>query len=191
MTSKKRIATFLGAVALLSSSSLANTADIDAKSFRCLSKMTAVREFFVDNLGGDLDATLAAANAKTGAVYPPGSVVQLIPGEAMVKRDAGFSGATHDWEFFALDVSKEGTKIGARGTVDVANQLGTCLSCHIQAAPQWDLVCETTHGCPALAVTAAMIGALQRTDPRCGNEPVSPEDEKALKELEQLRKGRG
>src|SRR5262245_11439629 len=73
---------------------------IDAKSFRCIRKMTPVRHFYVDNLRGDLDATLAAANSPNGAVYPPGSVIQLIPGEAMVKRDKGFNPATHDWEFF-------------------------------------------------------------------------------------------
>jgi hypothetical protein len=46
--------------------------------------MTPVRQFYVDNLRGDLQGTLAAANAPTGAVYPPGSVTQLIPGETMV-----------------------------------------------------------------------------------------------------------
>ena len=86
-------------------------AQIDATSFRCITKMTPVRHFYVDNLRGALDATLAAAKSPTGAVYPPGSVVQLIPGEAMVKRDKGFNTATHDWEFFELDVSKDGTKI--------------------------------------------------------------------------------
>mgnify|MGYP006158182199 CR=1 FL=1 len=33
-----------------------------------------------------MPATLAAANAPGGAVYPPGSVIQLVPTEAMVKR---------------------------------------------------------------------------------------------------------
>jgi hypothetical protein len=75
-----------------------------------------------------------------------------------------------------------------RGTVDVANRLGTCLGCHGQAQAQWDLVCENTHGCPPIDVTRAMIGALQRTDPRCVNPPVSPEDAEALKQLQQLPK---
>jgi hypothetical protein len=48
-----------------------------------------VRQFYVDNVSGDVAATVAAANSATGAVYPPGSVIQLIPGEAMVKRDKG------------------------------------------------------------------------------------------------------
>jgi hypothetical protein len=51
--------------------------------------MIPVRQFYVDNLQSNLDATLAAANSATGAVYPPGSVIQLIPGEAMVKHDKG------------------------------------------------------------------------------------------------------
>jgi hypothetical protein len=89
---------------------------ITASSFRCVTKMTKVRHFYVDNLRGDLAATLAAANATAGAVYPPGSVIQLIPGEAMVKRDPGFSALTHDWEFFELDVSKEGTQISSAKT---------------------------------------------------------------------------
>ena len=51
--------------------------------------MTPVRQFYVDNLLGNLDGTLAAANAPEGAIYPPGSVVQLVPTEAMVKRETG------------------------------------------------------------------------------------------------------
>lgn len=83
---------------------------IDASSFRCITSMTPVLQFYVDNLRGDLQGTLAAANSPTGAVYPPGSVIQLVPGEAMVKRDKGFNAATRDWEFFELDVSKDGTQ---------------------------------------------------------------------------------
>jgi hypothetical protein len=73
----------------------------------------------------------------------------------MVKRDKGFNAATHDWEFFELDVSKDGTQIRKRGTVDVVNRFGgNCFSCHVPAAAQWDLVCETGHGCAPLPVRA-------------------------------------
>src|SRR3989441_13075531 len=162
---------------------------IDATSFRCITSMTPVRQFYVDNLRGDLAATVAAANSPTGAVYPPGSVIQLIPGEAMVKRDKGFNAATHDWEFFELDVSKDGTQIRKRGFADVVNRFGgECFGCHVPAAAQWDLVCESGHGCAPLAVTRAMIGALQRTDPRCENPALSPEDAEALKQLNELVK---
>jgi hypothetical protein len=185
------------AVALLLSTGPGNATDrtvegdlrIDATSFRCITKMTPVRHFYVDNLRGNLDATLAAANSPTGAVYPPGSVVQLVPGEAMVKRDRGFNPTTHDWEFFELDVSKDGTHIRKRGFADVVNRFGgNCFGCHVAARPQWDLVCEADHGCAPIPVTRAMIGALQRTDPRCNNPPVSPLDAEALKQLNQLLK---
>ena len=75
------ICVILCSVALLLSAGLVNATDIDASSFRCITKMTPVRQFYVDNLQGNRDATLAAANSTTGAVYPTGSVIQLIPGE--------------------------------------------------------------------------------------------------------------
>jgi hypothetical protein len=162
--------------------------DIEANSFRCITKMTPVREFYVDNLQGNLDATLAAANSVGGASYPPGSLVQLIPTEVMVKRDSGFDVTTHDWEFFLLDVSKDGTRILKRGAAEVVNLFGgNCFECHSRAAPQWDLLCETGHGCAPLPLTSGMIRALQRTDPRC-NEPTSPQDAEALKQLNEVLK---
>jgi hypothetical protein len=175
------------AIAVILVTTIGKAADIDANSFRCITKLSPVRQFYVDNLQGNLDATLAVANSPKGRVYPPGSVVQLIPAEVMVKRDGGFDVTTHDWEFFLLDVSKDGAHIKSRGTTDVANRLGTCIGCH-KAVPQWDLVCETDHGCAPLPITPTMIGALQRTDPRCGR-PISPEDAEALKQLDELRKG--
>jgi hypothetical protein len=84
---------------------------IDDNSFKCLNQMTKVRHFYVDNLLGDLDATVAVANSASGGTYPPGSVLQLFAGEAMVKQRPGYNPATKDWEFFELDVSPEGTKI--------------------------------------------------------------------------------
>jgi hypothetical protein len=186
---KERVSTMLCTGGFLLFTGLGNATDIDANSFRCITKMTPVRQFYVDNLLGNLDATLVAANSTTGAMYPPGSVIQLIPGEAMVKGDKGFNAATHDWEFFELDVSKDGTQIRKRGTIDVVNRFGgNCFSCHVPAAAQWDLVCETGHGCAPLPVTRAMIGALQRTDPRCGNHPISPEDAEALKQMNEVLK---
>ena len=185
---KERVSTMLCCGALLLSTALGNAQDVGANSFRCITKMTPVRQFYVDNLRGNLDATLAAANSPSGAVYPPGSVLQLIPTEVMVKRNSGFDATTRDWEFFFLDVSKDGTRINKRGTTDVVNQLGgNCLECHRAAAPQWDLVCETDHGCAPLPITPAMVRALQRTDPRCGK-PTSPEDAETLKQLNDVLK---
>jgi len=185
------MAAALSSITLLLATDLGHAADgdsqIDAKSFRCITKMTRVRHFYVDNLRGPVDATLAAANSSTGAVYPPGSIVQLVPGEAMVKRDKGFNPATRDWEFFELDVSKEGTQIRKRGFADVVNRFGgNCFACHVAARPEWDLVCESDHGCAPIPLTRAMSGALQRTDPRCDNGPLSAGDAEALKQLEKL-----
>lgn len=171
---------------------LGNAQEIDSRSFRCITKMTPVRQFYVDNLQGNLDATLAAANSTTDAVYPSGSVIQLIPGEAMVKHEKGFNAATRDWEFFELDVSKGGTLIQKRGFAEVVNRFGgNCFGCHNAARLEWDLVCESDHGCAPLPVTRAMTRALQRTDPRCENPTISPEDAKALEQLNQLLKAPG
>ena len=197
---KEHVSAILCGAALLVSTGPGNATDssvegdrqIDAKSFKCITKMTPVRRFYVDNLRGNLNATLAAANSTTGAVYPSGSVIQLVPGEAMVKRDKGFNTTTHDWEFFELDVSKDGTQIRRRGFADVVNRFGgNCFACHIAARPQWDLVCEANHGCAPIPITRAMIGALQRTDPRCDNPTINPEDAEALKQLKQLVKAPG
>lgn len=62
---------------------------VTESSFRCIREMVPVRHFYIDNLLGNTPATLEAANAPNGAVYPPGSV--------------GFSPVTGDWEFFELD----------------------------------------------------------------------------------------
>jgi len=184
------IAATLGiGVAAIGPADAADAKAIDATSFRCITSMTPIRHFYVDNLRGDLAATVAAANSPTGAVYPPGSVIQLIPGEAMVKRDKGFNPATRDWEFFELDVSKDGTQIRKRGFADVVNRFGgNCFACHIVARPQWDLVCENDHGCAPIPLTRAMSGALQRTDPRCNNPAPSPADTEALRQLQKLLK---
>jgi len=141
---------------------------IDAGSFGCLAEMTKIRHFFVDNLLGDLEATVAVAESPDGGVYPPGSVVQLVPTEVMVKHPSGYSAATRDWEFFELGVSAEGTSITTRGSVDVVNRFGgNCLDCHIQAEPQYDLICELDHGCDPIPVTREQIAAVQAADPRC------------------------
>jgi len=161
---------------------------VDDKTFGCISSLRPVRGFFVGNLLGQLAATLKVAQSKTGGVYPAGSVVQLVPTEVMVKQPAGFSPATRDWEFFELDVSKNGTRIGKRGFAEVVNRFGgNCFACHVKARAEWDFVCETGHGCDPIPLTEPMIGALQRTDPRCkGSERVSEADAAALKQLNEM-----
>ena len=157
---------------------------IDASTFKCMLKMTAVRHFFVDNLAGNLEGTVAVAKAGRGE-YPEGSVLQLIPNEVMVKLKKGFSPGTNDWEFFALESDKNGSRIVSRGTQDVNNFLGlNCFECHKAARAEFDLVCDQDHGCAPLPLTRSMFLAIQHTDPRCQPpEEVSAEDAAALKEL--------
>jgi hypothetical protein len=150
-----------------------------------MTQMTHIGHFYVDNLIGNLDGTVRVAESTTGGVYPVGTVLQLVPTEVMVKREKGFNAATHDWEFFELDVSPSGSTIRTRGFAEVVNRFGgNCFTCHIRARPEWDLVCDTTHGCDPIPITIAMTGALQRTDPRCKSRgPASAEDAAALEQL--------
>ncbi len=141
---------------------------VDASSFDCLLALTPVRGFYVDNLLGDLEATLAFATADAPGRWPVGSLIQLVPTEAMVKREAGFSPASNDWEFFALSVADGITTITDRGVEDVVNAFGgNCFSCHAAAEPERDFVCEDDHGCVSLPLTDAAIAGIVGADPRC------------------------
>ena len=96
---------------------------VDNDSFKCITDMAPVRHFYVDNLLGNLEGTVAVAKAGTGE-YPEGSVVQLIPNEVMIKHEKGFNAATRDWEFFFIDVDKDGSNILRRGFAEVNNRFG-------------------------------------------------------------------
>jgi hypothetical protein len=94
-------------------------------------------------------------------------VLQLVPQEAMVKHRPGWNSATHDWEFFSVDVSKAGTKILTRGVQNVVNRFGgNCAACHEAAQSKFDFVCEHDHGCAPLPISDAVIRVIQRADPR-------------------------
>ncbi len=145
--------------------------EVSDDSFNCLTAMTQVGEYFVDNLLGNLEATVAVAQSATGGTFPPGSVVSLIPSEVMVKHQEGWNPATNDWEFFELNVSAEGTAIGVRGTTEVVNRFGgNCFGCHTLARSEWDLICGTDHGCAPLSISREQIHAIQNGDPRCVRE---------------------
>jgi hypothetical protein len=164
--------------------------NITERSFHCITQMTHVRHFYVDNLVGNLSGTVRVAESAQPGTYPVGSVLQLVPTEVMVKREKGFNPATRDWEFFELDVSVEGTRIRTRGFAEVYNRFGgNCFGCHIKARPEWDFICDINHGCDPIAITRSISGALQRTDPRCTHQdPVSEEDATALKQLDLIVK---
>ncbi|NNC98755.1 MAG: hypothetical protein HKN85_01100 [Gammaproteobacteria bacterium] len=157
---------------------------IGVEAFGCIRDMTPVGEFFVANYKGDLDGTVQVASSETGGVYPPGSIVQLVPGEAMIKHDKGFNPATKDWEFVELDVSAEETLIRKRGFADVVNRFGgNCFACHIKAQPEFDLICAKNDGCDPIPLTADMIKGIQNTDPRCAAMELPAEQIAALQQL--------
>jgi hypothetical protein len=142
-------------------------AKLVASDFRNVNTMTRVGDHFVTNVRGHLAEALAVARSAKGDRYPVGTVLQLVPQEAMVKRAPGYSPSTNDWEFFSLDVSAKGTRILSRGGVEVLNRFGgSCASCHSAAASQFDFVCGTTHGCAPLPVGPAVFASLQKSDPR-------------------------
>jgi hypothetical protein len=141
--------------------------EMQAGDFVPLQDMTPVRGFFVANRLGHLDEAVAVANDPDGGVYPVGTVIQLVPQEAMVKRAPGFDPDSNDWEFFDLDVSPQGTEILTRGGAEVLNRFGgSCADCHSAAEPQFDFVCEDTHGCEPLPIDDATIRSIQESDPR-------------------------
>jgi hypothetical protein len=138
------------------------------EDFVCILEWDKVRKFRITNLLGHQAEALAVANDPAGGVYPVGTVIQLIPNEAMVKRRIGFAPDNSDWEFFFLDTTADGTTITARGTSKVVNGFGgNCFDCHAKAEPQWDRICEEGHGCDPLPFTAEQIEMVQQGDPRC------------------------
>ena len=153
---------------------------ISDSDFGCVLDMQPVRGFYVDNvISGKLPETLAVANTGKGE-YPTGSVVQLVPSEVMVKHPKGYSAATRDWEFFELNVSAEGTQIGKRGFVDVVNRFGgNCFGCHVKAKPEFDMICETGHGCDPIPLPRELATLLQKTDARCGGRYTPTAEETA------------
>jgi hypothetical protein len=143
--------------------------DLDMKpsDFECVLRWTQVNNAYriTNRLGHD---ALSVANDPNGGTFPVGTIIQIVPTEAMVKRRAGFSAQTHDWEFFSLTVAASGTTIDARGTTNVVNAFGgNCLACHMKAMPQYDFVCGTTHGCAPLPLTTQQLVNVQNSDPRC------------------------
>jgi hypothetical protein len=108
----------------------------------------------------------------------------------MIKQQKGFNPTTRDWEFFAIDVSKDGSRIYQHGFENVNNRFGmSCFACHQQAREEFDLICEEEQGCAPIPITRPMFRALQKTDPRCKNQhPLTQEDKQALADLAEVVK---
>jgi hypothetical protein len=141
----------------------------EAADFECLLEWpAAVRNFRLTNRVGLLDEALdLARDPEVGRQYPVGTIIQLFPGEAMVKRGSDYDPANNNWEYFELNVSADGTEIRKRGRDDVINMFGgQCWGCHV-AARDFDFICEDAHGCIDLPITGPVVTALQEADPRC------------------------
>ena len=98
--------------------------------------------------------------------YPEGTIIRMIPGEAMVKRAAGTFPQSNGWEYLSLAVTPQGTTVRARG-YEASNGLGTCQSCH--SAAKADYVCASG-GCAAVPLTEERIAQIQAADPRCAKQ---------------------
>ncbi len=142
---------------------------ITEKSFGCLLDQPKVRNTRIRNLDPEKlrEAIRIFKDSVPDKEYPTGTVLQLIPTEAMVKHDRAAFPKTNGWEFFALKVSANGTTIQDRGDKVLNTSLKKpCLECHSPAA-KFDFVCEKGHGCAPIPVTDQQIAAMQSADPRC------------------------
>jgi hypothetical protein len=142
---------------------------ITAKSFGCVLDLPKVRNTRIQNPDPEKlqEAIRIFRDSVSDKEYPTGTVLQLIPTEAMVKHDRAAFPNTNGWEFFALKVSADGTVIQDRGDKVINTSLKKpCLGCHSPAA-KFDFVCEKKHGCAPIPVTDQQIAAMQAADPRC------------------------
>lgn len=149
-------------------SGVAEDFEAQASDFECLKNWVKVRNIRLTNKLGHLDeATALAQNPQPGKEYPVGTIIQLFPGEAMVKRGGSWDPENHNWEYFELDVTKDGASVRRRGRDDVINRFGgQCFGCH-KAAIDFDFICEQDRGCVKLPITGEQIAPLQDADPRC------------------------
>jgi len=137
-----------------------------ADDFECLTEWTAVRGFYLTNVAGYLDEAVAVAEGGFASEVPPGTIVQLVPLEAMVKLAPGALPETDDWEYLMLTVRDGETEITQRGGAEVSNPAGSCFGCHVSAQSR-DYICEDTGLCGDAAVPRSVVDQLVAGDRRC------------------------
>lgn len=160
---------FTLALCLYSVTLSADDVVVTARSFGCLLAMPKVRNTRIQNPDPEKlkEAIRIFRDSVPGKEYPTGTILQLIPAEAMVKHDRAAFPNTNGWEFFALRVTADGATIQDRGDKVVNMSLKKqCLECHSPAA-KFDFVCEKGHGCAPIPVTDQQIADMQAADPRC------------------------
>jgi hypothetical protein len=142
---------------------------VTEKSFSCLLDLPKVRNTRIQNPDPEKlkEAVRIFRDSVPDKEYPTGTVLQLIPTEAMVKHERAAFPKTNGWEFFALKLSADGTTILDRGDKVLNTSLKKpCLDCHSPAA-KFDFVCEKGHGCAPIPLGDQQIAAMQAADPRC------------------------
>lgn len=140
--------------------------------FPCLADDQKVGQLYIRNpisKALEDEAVALATSNETGKEYPVGTIIRLIPREAMVKRGASMT-ETAGWEFINLAEEATGTvTIKERGGKEITNQAGSCWTCHAPAK-DYDYICKKTNGCGTLekfGVTDALIGQIQGSDSLC------------------------
>ena len=105
------LATGLG-FSMLSSAS-AQDITVTEQTFGCILDWPKVRNTYFKHSNPEKlkEAMRIFRDSVPDKEYPVGTILQLIPFEAMVKHPREKFPKTNGWEFFFLDVSKEGTKI--------------------------------------------------------------------------------
>jgi len=143
------------------------------RDFKCLlkGKKPEGKDFYVFNRNR-AKLRKAVAMSQTGELpgkgYPVGTILQVLPFEAMIKRRAGFNPEGNDWEFVRLAPLADGrTQIRADGKGEVTNALGSCQACHKALAQHYDLVCGFVVGAAGLGLTEEQLAQIQASDPRC------------------------
>src|SRR3989441_12533982 len=154
--------------------SVASPADVSVseQTFGCILDWPQVRNTRIKHADPQqlAEAMRIFRDSVPNVEYPVGTILQLVPFEAMVKHPREKFPKTNGWEFFALDLSEAGTKIRDRGDKVVNLSLGLpCLSCH-QPAAKFDFVCEKKHGCVPLPFDDKKFAEIQASDPRCPKE---------------------
>ena len=143
------------------------------RDFKCLlkGKKPEGKDFYVFNRNR-AKLRKAVAMSQTGELpgkgYPVGTILQVLPFEAMIKRRPGYNPEGNDWEFVQLKPTPAGgTEILADGRAEVANALGSCQGCHKALAQRYDLVCGFVVGASGLGLTEEQLAQIQASDPRC------------------------
>jgi hypothetical protein len=164
MTTTRTFLAAMAAALTLSLGLVLQAQDTPGPLLACIADGTKVGHSFIQHPDPAKLKEAVHAYETKAADYPEGTIIRLIPGEAMVKRSKAAFPQSNGWEYFALTVTPQGTTVRARG-YEASNGLGTCQSCHSGAA-KGDYICASG-GCAAVPLTEERIATIQNNDPRC------------------------